>query len=211
MKCWECGGEATKTRKLSVACRTYGERIYSESVPNSKQRCYCDECFKKHMTEMQKEDELFIKLKKKRMYESAVDKLEHQNLSFIEYEEAIKAVGEYAIECPDKFDSSYEMIAAIMLIHNHIRCKVQYKIGKYQVDFMLPEKKVVLEIDGEVHKHKKAYDNQRDKYIKEQLGVDWNIIRIPTELLDQHADRLCSAIEKVVDYRTTGKVDYRNL
>lgn len=211
MKCWECGNKATKTRNLSVPHRMYGEVIYPEAVPNSKQRCYCDKCFVKHMKEVREEEALYIKLKKKRMYEAAVDKLEHQKISFIDYEEAIKAVGEYVLEYPDKFDSSYEMIAAIILIHNRISCKLQYKIGSYQVDFLLPELKVVLEIDGERHKYKKEYDNQRDECIKRQLGKEWNIIRIPTELLDKHADRLYDAIEKVLDYRDTGKIDYRSL
>lgn len=209
MKCWDCNSEATKTRNLSVPRKMYGELIYSETVPNTKQRCYCDDCFRKHIAEMQEEDRLYVKLKKKRMYEAAVDKLEHQNISFVEYEEAIKAVGEYVIENPDKFDSSYEMLAAIILIQNHIHCKMQHKIGKYQVDFLLPEEKVVLEIDGEQHKNQKTYDNQRDAFIKKQLGSEWNIIRIPTNLLDQHADRLWEAIEKVIDHRENKKIYYK--
>lgn len=156
-------------------------------------------------------DNLYIKLKKKRMYESAVDNLEHQKISFVDYERAIKHVEKYVNEFPDKFDSSYEMIAAIILVHNNIKCKPQYKIGNYQVDFLLTEKKVVLEIDGERHQYKKSYDKKRDECIKKELGAGWEIIRIPTDLLDERASKLCDAIDKVIDYRKTGKANYRNL
>lgn len=206
MKCWICGGEATKTRNLSIPIRSYGELIDSSTIPNVNQRCYCDKCFKNHISEIREDNKLYVKLKKKRMYENAVDNLEHQKLSFIEYEEAIKAVGEYVAEHPDKFDSSYEMIAAIILIHNRVHCKMQYKVGKYQVDFLLPEERIVLEIDGEIHRDRKNFDTRRDAYIKKELGSDWHIVRIKTELLDKHADRLWDAIEKVIDYRECGKV-----
>lgn len=211
MKCWECGGKATKTRNIMAQRRMSDGFIVSMAVPNEGQRCYCDKCFDKHMAEMREEEQLYIRLKKKRMYESAVDKLEHQKLSFVEYEEAIKAVGEFVKEHPDKFDSSYEMVAAIILIHNHVRCTMQYKIGKYQVDFLLKEEKIVLEIDGERHKDKKNFDSQRDSYIRKQLGPGWHVVRIPTEFLDQRASNLWRAIEKVVDYRETGKIDYQKI
>lgn len=208
MKCWECGKEATKTRNLSVPYKMFGGTVYSEAIPNSMQRCYCNDCFDRHISEVCMNDNLYIRLKKKRMYEAAVDKLEHQRISFVDYERAIKHVGKFVDEYPDAFDSSYEMIAAIMLVHNNIKCKPQYKIGAYQVDFLLPDKKVILEIDGERHQYNKDHDRKRDVYIKQALGSEWNIIRIQTELLDQHADRLGDAIEKVIDYRKTGRVSY---
>lgn len=202
MKCWNCGKESTHKRRIGTL--PWWEDGNMDLVPfgeDTSQRCYCKECFTQHMKQMKEENDLYIKLKKRRMFESAVDMLEHQQINMYDYQEAIKAVEEYVEEKPDKFDSSYEMLAAIVLIHNRIRCKMQYKIGKYQVDILLPDMFVALEIDGERHSHRKQYDNERDVTIKMILGSDWEIVRIKTDYLEQHADRLLDAIKKVCDYR----------
>lgn len=202
MKCWECGKEATKTRALGhLPWWADGNVAYIQ--PNSKmtQRCYCDECFEKMRTTQREENETYIKLRKRRMLETAIDSLEHQNVKLYNYRAAIKAVQSFLEENPDKFDSSYEVLAAIILVKHRIRCKLQYKIGRYQVDMLLPDLFVVLEIDGDRHKYNKKHDSARDVKIKMALGSQWEIVRINTDYLDQHADRLLDAIKKVCDYR----------
>lgn len=202
MKCWMCDKEATHHRRIGTL--PYWQEGNMDLLPfNAKvnQRCYCKECYEAHMKRMKEENDLFIKLKKRRMFEAAVDTLEHQKIKMYDYKEAIEAVEEYVEEHPDKFDSSYEILAAIVLINNRIRCKMQYKIGKYQVDILLPDMFVVLEIDGDRHVHRKKYDTERDMTIKMVLGSQWEIIRIKTDYLDQHADRLLDAIKQVCDYR----------
>lgn len=200
MLCWICGKEATKTRDLAYA----DKYMILQPIKKYQQRCYCDECFKKVMDEMLADKREYVRLKKKMMFERAVNILEHQKMNIYKYQEAIKAVQEYAAENPDKFDSSYEMIAAIILIYHRIECKLQQKIGRYQVDFVLPVEHIILEIDGERHKHRKAYDSERDAFIKAELGGDWQIMRISTECLDMHANRLIKAINKLSDYRSFG-------
>ena len=88
---------------------------------------------------------------------------------------------------------------------------MQYKVGRYQVDFLLPEMLVALEIDGERHKNKKEYDTKRDIYIQNALGEGWDIVRIKTDYLDMKATKLPEAIEKVIQYRQEGKVNWRKL
>lgn len=199
MKCWICGEPATRTRAIGT-----NDGFTLQPFDESNQRCYCETCFSEVMTERLNDTREYIRLKKKLMFERAVDILEHQKIDLYEYQEAVKAVQEFAAEKPDKFDSAYEMLAAIVLIQNRIQCEMQRKIGPYQVDFMLPYERVILEVDGERHKHRKSYDSDRDKFIKEQLGRDWEIIRIKTEYLDKHADRLVSAIRQVCDHRAFG-------
>ena len=155
--------------------------------------------------------ELYIKLKKKEMFLKACCLLEKQETKMYEYKDAIEVVREHLEKNPDKYDSSYEVLAAIILVHNRIYTKMQYKVGKYQVDFLLPEWLVVLEIDGERHKHRKEYDTKRDIYIQNALGEGWDIVRIKTDYLDMNAKKLPEAIEKVIDYRQTGKVNWRAL
>ena len=154
---------------------------------------------------------LNIKLKKREMFRKACDLLENQNTNMYEYREAIDVVHDFLEDNVDKFDSSYEVLTAIILVHNRIYSKMQYKVGRYQVDFLLPDLLVALEIDGERHKHKKEYDSVRDKAIKKQLGEHWEIIRIPTEHLDKNAKKIPEAINKVLEYRETNHINWRAL
>lgn len=127
--------------------------------------------------------------------------------NFYENKEAICVVKDKILEKPDNFDSSYEVVAAIILVSNRIYSKMQVKVGKYQVDFLLPDYKIVLEIDGDRHKTKKNRDNERDEKIKQILGIGWEVVRIPTELLDMKAENLVKGIESLLDYRIKKMID----
>ena len=206
IKCWECGKKATRTRILYKDFGDLREREVSKYY-----RSYCPEC-KKRIDEKEKQErELYIRLKKREMFLKACSTLEEQHTDMYEYREAIDVVEEYLEKNPDKFDSSYEVLAAIVLVHNRIYSKMQYKIGRYQVDFYLPEEMVILEIDGERHNNRKVFDSKRDTYIKGQVGDGWDIIRIKTEYLDQNAKRLPDAIKRVIDYRQTNRVNWREI
>lgn len=202
MKCWICGKDnVTVSRELKHPVKLrHQPTLYVENSLES-QRCYCQECFDRHMDRLKRENDVYIKLKKRRMLEKAIDILEHQDIKLYEFRNAIKAVGEFIEENPDKFDSSYEMLAAIILIKHRIRCKMQYKVGRYQIDLLLPDMFVALEIDGERHKHTKIEDSRRDFTIKMILGSQWEIVRIKTDYLDQHAEHLLDAIKEICDER----------
>lgn len=202
MKCWVCGDKATHKRNISVP--KYGfkhEYMWSVPVPDDSQRCFCKKCFDAFMTEQIEDNKAYVRLKKKRMFARALDLMEHQKIPMYDYREAINTVQEYFMNNLDKFDSSYEIMAAIVLIYNHIHIKPQAKIDRYQVDFMLDEEHIILEIDGDRHKLRKGYDSGRDADIKRILGKDWEIIRISTECLDMNVTKLVSAIEAVMDNR----------
>ena len=162
------------------------------------------ECKKKTETEYDALKEEYVRLKKEVMFENAIETLEGQSINIYDYKEAIDAVHDYIKDNPDKFDSSYEVIAAIVLIYNRVQCKPQAPVGRYRVDFMLPDEYVVLEIDGERHKNNKYRDSERDRAIKEELGEHWEIIRIDTDLLKTNAKELVKAIRKICEYRIFG-------
>lgn len=201
MHCWICDAEASKSFNLKEMDYVYGGHLIVYKKADKHQRCYCEDCIEKVREENRRENELYIKLKHKRMFETAVRNLEKQNLDFTVYEDAIKTIEEYALENPDKFDSSYEIMAAIVLVHNRIQIKPQYKVKEYQVDFLLPIEKLVVEIDGDRHKYNKQRDSIRDLVIKNALGPDYEIIRIPTYNLDKKAENLVKAIDAIVDKR----------
>lgn len=197
-KCWICGKDGAVHRNI-------GERhkLFNDLVPfaDSMQRCYCEDCYNTVSEEIKHDMEEYIRLKKKLMFERAVRILERQKLNIYDYQEAIQTIEEFASDNLDKFDSAYEMIAAIMLIDNEIPCELQRKVGKYQCDFYIPSLKLVLEIDGERHKNRTAYDSKRDAEIKNELGRGWEIIRIKTDYLDQKADLLVEAIRAILKRR----------
>lgn len=206
MKCWICGEEATTTRIV----KRLADMMYN--LPPSKySRCYCEKCKTETDEKEKAELDAYVRMRKHRMLLTALDTLESQHTDMYEYRPAIEVVTEHIEKYPDKYDSSYEVLTAIILVHNHIRARMQQKVGRYQVDFILPEWFVVLEVDGDRHAHRKEYDSKRDKYIKEQLGEYWQIVRIKTDLLDQNAKRLPRAIKEVIKYRENGKVNWREV
>lgn len=205
MKCWICGKTATTAKPI------FDGYIYEVPSLTEYHRCYCEECLKQLERTESEERKLYIKLKKREMLRRACKILENQHTNMYEYKEAIEVVTDFIEENPDKIDSSYEALTAIILVHNRIHAKMQYKVGRYQVDFLLPDYLVVLEIDGERHKHTKEYDSKRDKAIKKELGIYWEIIRIDTDHLDKNAKKIPKAIEKVLEYRETNHINWRAL
>lgn len=205
MNCWICGKTATTTRPV------FNGSYWETPTISEKHRCYCEKCLKEEEQRESEERRLYIKLKKREMFRKAVKLLESQNTDMYEYKEAIEVVKDFLEDNVDKFDSSYEVLTAIVLVHNHIYSKMQYKVDKYQVDFLLPDLLVVLEIDGERHKHRKDYDSVRDKEIKKILGPHWEIIRISTDNLDKNAKKIPDAINKVLEYRETNHINWRTL
>lgn len=209
MECWICGKTATTSKAIGYDVNI--DSIQDKRKPNSFKRCYCDDCFAKHKQGIEDKKKQFVLLKKELMFETAMEILEHQNFNFYKNKEAIEVVEAKVKAEPDKFDSSYEIITAIVLVSNRIYSKMQYKVDRYQVDFLLPDYHIILEVDGDRHRYNKGKDSVRDENLKYMLGADWEIIRIPTELIKQNAQKIPLAINKVLEYRERGKVDWRNL
>ncbi|WP_426596321.1 endonuclease domain-containing protein [Pectobacterium brasiliense] len=77
---------------------------------------------------------------------------------------------------PNIFDSPLEKIfyeLAFLDLHLY----PQYKVGKYRVDFALPDKKIAIELDGhDYHKTKfqRTNDAKRDRWL---YGEGWHVLR----------------------------------
>ena len=206
LKCWMCGNEATVFPEINVTDEKYYELLKvgcvepwdAQGYSTSKhQRGYCEACYPEYEAQRRTDRAEYVRLKKKLMIERAVRTLEKQKLDIYDYQEAIEAVSEFSAENADKFDSAQEVIAAIILLENEIQAKTQYKVGRYRIDFLLPSLKIALEIDGDLHAHKLYHDNQRDIDIRQELGADWEVVRIKTEYLEQNAEMLIEAIKAV--------------
>lgn len=206
MKCWICGKDAVGT--LSYIYR-YG--VTERAEPSKYFRCYCEECMKETKDLRDYEDAEYVRLKKRQMFNTAIDNLESQKVDMYKLKPAIDKVEEYVGNHPDKFDSSYEILTAIVFISQGIQFQMQKKILRYQVDFYIPSHKLIVEIDGERHKNRKSFDNERDEKIIDEVGYDWNIVRIKTEDLDKNCMKLIKAIDNVLKYRATGKINWRDI
>lgn len=207
MKCWVCGKEATRT----MGTIYLGKGATMNRPPSKYIRCYCERCCDELSERIALENAEYVLLKKKQMFNAALEKLEEQHVDMYKLRPSIDKVEQYVINNPDKFDSSYEILAAIVLINHGIQFQMQKKILRYQVDICIPSKKILIEIDGERHKHKKDYDNERDQAILDEIGYDWQIVRISTDRLDENAMKLVTAVEQVINLRRTGKVNWRKV
>ena len=74
----------------------------------------------------------------------------------------------------------------------------QEPVGPYITDFCCYEARLVVEVDGEQHRHTVAYDRRRDKYLRSEgfavlrlsaydviAHLDWVLDRIGTALADR--------------------------
>lgn len=210
-KCWLCGKDKAYNILTGFSWIENDIPHYDDRIGLNGERHYCDECFEKVKAENEHDRIEYIRLKKKVMFQRACRILEFQGYDMYKHRDAVEVVENHIVLHPDKYDSADEVVAAIILVENRIVTKMQYKIGKYQVDFLLPELGVVLEIDGERHRHRKTYDSKRDAYIKQQLGYGWDIIRIKTDYIEKNARQLVNAINAVVEYRETNHIPWRKL
>lgn len=205
VKCWECGNTFERKVDTSMLNQEIIDSIkkfdeYFTNVnetKNAPQRQYCDGCQQKISLEYDSDLKEYLRLKSKLMVNRAIRILENQNIDVYEYEEAIHTVSDYAAKNSEKFMSAHEVLTAIILIANEVETKVQFKIKNYQVDFCLPTLKIVLEIDGYMHDHSKLKDSRRDIEVRQQLGDDWEIVRIPTRYIEQKVEIIVEAIKTI--------------
>ena len=59
-----------------------------------------------------------------------------------------------------------------------IRFRTQRMIDYFIVDFLIPDRKLIIEVDGGYHKKTKQYDDRRQKYLEKK---GFNVIRYLNE------------------------------
>ncbi|WP_428668483.1 DUF559 domain-containing protein [Runella sp.] len=74
-----------------------------------------------------------------------------------------------------------------------VKFRRQHSIEKYIVDFVSPEKRLVIELDGEVHQHQEEYDAQRTIHLN-QLG--FNVIRFENKEVTNAIDEVLEKIKR---------------
>lgn len=169
-----------------VECHKCGKEMKVISY-SSRTRYTCDDCKNKIK---QIEDE-YRALKKQRQFENAVSILYKQVKRNKEnqrhYKDAVAAV-EQKIKAGCKFDSKEEILVAIILEKSNIKYSEQVKIGRYRIDFVIPDKKIVLEVDGRCYHGsvKGQADNEKDVLIQLLFGKEWKIVRISDDVINRN-------------------------
>ena len=94
-------------------------------------------------------------------------------------------------------------MVALELVRRGVKAHHQVKIFDYSVDFILPDMKVALEIDGKLFhgKDRLEYQTKRDEAIANKLGDGWEIIRITTDNINMNVTKLITGINAVLKRR----------
>ena len=74
-----------------------------------------------------------------------------------------------------------------------VRAHRQYNIGNYIVDFYIPKKQLVIEIDGIQHitREHQEKDQERDRFLENE-GL--RVLRIPNESIRKNFTAVCQVI-----------------
>lgn len=73
----------------------------------------------------------------------------------------------------------------------------QHDVGGYILDFYCAEKRLIIEIDGGIHKNKEnqEYDKVRDKYFRE---LNFKVLRFNNEEIDKNVERVLEKIKSAI-------------
>lgn len=201
-KCWKCGKEATgiaiynwnKDKSLEDIISSRDEHKAQNKFEASYHRSFCINCFENYKKEYNEKLNNYLQLKIWLMHERAVKIIENSLTCFMDdLKESCDEVLKFNLK-KQNLASADEVIVAIMLLDESYEFKIQYQIGKYRVDFFIPEEKIVLEVDGYMHEHKNIEDSKRDIEIRGILGKDWEVVRIPTKYIEQNPMAITQAM-----------------
>lgn len=183
-------------------CNVCGEEVKSMSyIRNTKYKCkdcklkeYMADKEIKNITSQNKKEEKFNNAVKR------IEKIVGKNIN--KYEKAIEVVHRN-LNKEHWFESTEEIMTAIELIKNNIKVRHQVKCGIYRIDFVLEEEKIILEIDGRIFHTENTRDKEmvRDNIILMKFGLDWEVIRITDNYINENIKKLLPAIRKIKEER----------
>lgn len=182
-------------------CHICGTSVFSYNYIRGL-KYTCPEC-RKYLIEA-KFGESDEKGKTKKL-KNAINRIE-KVADISKYESAIKIV-ERNLNKRGWFQSTEEIMVVLELLRWKIKVHHQVKIYSYSVDFVLPDFKVVLEIDGPMHRLNSVKEKEsiRDELICLALGSDYEVIRINTENINLNVTKLLDGIKAIKKYRRNKK------
>ena len=94
-----------------------------------------------------------------------------------------------------RYESADEVLAAIVLIYYGYKVLFQQKIGRYVADFVLPDEKLIVEVDGKPFHSDARKELERDNAISLRMGIGWQVVHIATDELRKKPLALDEAIK----------------
>lgn len=180
------GGEFRKYTAYHIICESCGNE-YIKRRYNSNDEHLCDKCRyirNKKIKAKESIDLSGIQTKNEIKFDRAIAEMRKQ----VKWNPKYDRCAEIAKKRVESYGSIPEMMVAIQLLYLGYRIIPQQKIGRYRVDFLIEDIKTVIEIDGQVFHSKPK--NDREATIQFSLGLDWNIIHIPAELIRNDIEKL---------------------
>lgn len=180
-------------------CKYCGAPVYALSYLRDKTYA-CKDC-RTLAVEQQKQEnnEAAYTLKEKKL-RVAIRRI--SKVARIEDYSAAIAVIEKQLSHAGWFQSSEEIMVALELLKCGVKVHHQVRVFDYRVDFVLPELRVLLEIDGPIF-HGKERQKQREvrDAVLNHKFPGWEIIHISTENICINVTRLLPAIRTVLRRR----------
>lgn len=164
-------------------------------------RVFCPECFEAYQADRKQLVSDYAVLKVRVMHENALRIMEKSGMYMHEYRLAAEKIRRQAIEETMAYYSAHEMVTAIVLTEFGYEFIPNYSIAGFRVDFYIPELCVCVEVDGHLHDYKEAYDSSRDIDIRNALGAQWEVVRIPTKHIESNPVKIPDAIEALANER----------
>jgi len=194
----------TKYNCYYPPCHICGSPVYSWSYIRSV-KYTCKDCRSELVRQTREEGNAISTDNKQKKLNKAIKRISKVT-DIALYEDAISLV-ELNLNKNGWYQSTEEIMVALELIRCGIKAHHQVRIFDYVVDFILPDMKVALEIDGKIYhgKEKLGYQNVRDTAIMYNLGDGWEMIRISTDNINQNVTKLISGINAILVRRKTSK------
>ena len=186
-----------------VPCQNCG-KIHGRRKYTGKEIYLCPACLELKRAKQRAEVEALAlsmpdaETKEEKRYRSAVEAIEKQVGSLKGYEKAV----DICRKATYKYGSIPEAMLAIELIRKGYRIIPQQKVGKYRVDFALPNEKLIIEVDGSIYHTNKQKELEREASINYAIGLDWHFIHIPAESISKDVRKVVRLLKK----RDTGDI-----
>lgn len=110
----------------------------------------------------------------------------------------VKPVKERVMNGIDNFSSMPEAVVAIQMERIGLKYETQKNIAGKKADFIIPEIKIILEIDGELYHTDEDKSFLRDRQIMAVVGEGWEIVHIHANEIPMYTWNLREALPFVV-------------
>lgn len=194
------GKDGRDTNCYYPPCHICATPVYSWAYTRGT-KYSCKDCRAELVRQAREEGEVISTDKKQMKLQNAIKRI--SKITGIEhYKDAIRLVEE-SLNKTGWYQSTEEIMVALELIRRNVKAFHQVKIFDYSVDFILPEMKVALEIDGKIYhgKDRQKYESIRDEVIINKLGEGWEMIRITTDNINKNVTKLIPGINAVLKSR----------